>query len=39
MRVLIILGKYFLYVNVLNTLVYKFDDFILLVWEKINLVK
>ena len=27
---LIILGKYFLYVNALNTLIYKFDDFILI---------
>ena len=36
---LIILGKYFLYVNGLNTLIYKFDDFILLVREKINIEK
>ena len=36
---LIILGKYFLYVNALNTLIYKFDDFILLVREKINIEK
>ena len=36
---LIILGKYFLYVNALNTITYKFDDFVLLVREKINLEK
>ena len=36
---LIILGKYFLYANALNTLIYKFDDFILLVREKINIEK
>ena len=33
---LFILGTYFLYVNALNTLIYKFDDFILLVQEKLN---
>ena len=36
---LIILGKYFFYVNALNTLIYKFYDFILLVREKINIEK
>ena len=36
---LIILGKYFLNVNGLNTLIYKFHDFILLVREKINIEK
>ena len=36
---LIILGKYFLYVNVLNTITYRFDDFVSLVHEVINLEK
>ena len=36
---LIILGKYFLYVNALNTITYQFDDFVSLVHEKINLAK
>ena len=36
---LIILGKYFLYVNALNTITYQFDDFVSLVHEKINLEK
>ena len=36
---LIILGKYFLYVNALNTIKYKFDDFVSLVREKINIEK
>ena len=36
---LIILGKYFLYVNALNTLTHQFDDFVSLVREKINLEK
>ena len=36
---LIILGKYFLYVNTLNTITYQFDDFVSLVHEKINLEK
>ena len=36
---LIILGKYFLYVNALNTITYQFDDFVSLVREKINLEK
>ena len=36
---LIILGKYFLYVNALNTITYKFDDFVSLVREKINIEK
>ena len=36
---LIILGKYLLYVNVLNTITYRFDDFVSLVREKINLEK
>ena len=36
---LIILGKYFLYVNAVNKLIYKFDDFVSLVWEKINMGK
>ena len=35
----IILGKYFLYVNALNTITYQFDDFVSLVHEKINLEK
>ena len=30
-----ILGKYFLYVNTLNTIMYQFDDFVSLVHEKI----
>ena len=34
---LVILGKYFLYVNALNTIMYKFNDFVSLVREKINL--
>ena len=33
----IILGKYFLYVNALNTITDEFDDFASLVREKINL--
>ena len=36
---LIILGKYFLYVNALNTITYQFDYFVSLVREKINLEK
>ena len=36
---LISLGKYFLYVNTLNTITYQFDDFVSLVREKINLEK
>ena len=36
---LIILGKYFLYVNALNTITYQFDDFVSLVREKNNLEK
>ena len=36
---LIILGKYFLFVNALNTMKYKFDDFVSLVREKINIGK
>ena len=36
---LIILGKYFLYVKVLNTITYQFDDFVSLLHEKINLEK
>ena len=36
---LIILGKYFLYVNALNTTRYCFDDFVSLVRDKINLEK
>ena len=36
---LIILGKYFLYVNALNTISYCFDDFVSLVRNKINLEK
>ena len=36
---IIILGKYFLYVNALNTITYKFDDFVSLVREKINIDK
>ena len=36
---LIILGKYFLYVNALNTITYQFDDFVSLVREKIYLEK
>ena len=36
---LIILGKYFLYVNALNTIKYNFDDFASLVREKINIAK
>ena len=36
---LIILGKYFLYVNALNTIKYNFDDFASLVPEKINIEK
>ena len=36
---LIILGKYFLYVNALNTIRYCFDDFVSLVRDKINLEK
>ena len=36
---LITLGKYFLYVNVLNTITYWFDDFVSLVHEVINLEK
>ena len=36
---LVILGKYFLYVNALNTITYQFDDFVSLVREKINLEK
>ena len=36
---LIILGKYFLYVNALNTIRYCFDDFVSLVRVKINLEK
>ena len=32
----IILGKYFLYVNALNTITYEIDDFVSLVREKIN---
>ena len=36
---LIILGKYFLYVNILNTITYRFDDFVSLVHEVINLEK
>ena len=35
----IILGKYFLYVNALNTSTYRFDDFVSLVRDKINLEK
>ena len=36
---LIILGKYFLYVNALNTIKYNFDDFASLVRKKINIEK
>ena len=36
---LIILGKYFLFVNTLNNTTYDFDDFLSLVREKINLQK
>ena len=36
---LIILGKYFLYVNALNTIKYKFDEFVSLVREKTNIEK
>ena len=36
---LIILGKYFLYVNALNTITYKFNDFVSLVREKIIIEK
>ena len=36
---LLILGKYFLYVNTLNTIMYQFDDFVSLVHEKIYLEK
>ena len=36
---LIVLGKYFLYVNALNTTTYQFDDFVSPVREKINLEK
>jgi len=36
---LIILGKYFLYVNALNTIRYGFDDFVSLVRDKIKLEK
>ena len=36
---LIILGKYFLYVNAINTIMYQFDDFVSLVSDKINLEK
>ena len=36
---LLIFGEYFLYVNALNILIYKFDDFILRVREKINIEK
>ena len=35
----LILGKYFLYVNALNTITCKFDDFVSLVREKINIEK
>ena len=38
-HLIIILGKYFLYVNALNTITYQFDDFVSLVREKINLEK
>ena len=34
-----ILGKYFLCVNTLNTIMYQFDDFVSLVHEKIYLEK
>ena len=36
---LIILGKYFLYVNALNIITYKFNDFVSLVRGKINIEK
>ena len=36
---LISLGKYFLYVNALNTITYKFNDFVSLVRGKINIEK
>ena len=36
---LIILGKYFLYVNALNTITWRFDDCVSLVRDKIYLVK
>ena len=36
---LIVLGKYFLYVNALNNTTYEFDDFLSLVREKIKLEK
>ena len=36
---LIIWGKYFLYVNAINTITYQFDDFVSLVRDKINLEK
>ena len=36
---LIILGKYFLNVNDLNTIMYKFDDFVSLVRKRINVEK
>ena len=36
---LIILGKYFLYVNALNTITCRFDDFVWLARDKIYLEK
>ena len=36
---LIILGKYFLYVNALNTITYQFNDFVSLAPEKVYLEK
>ena len=39
LNLFMILGKYFLYVNTLNTIMYQFDDFVSLVHEKIYLEK
>ena len=39
LKILINLGKYFLYFNALNTITYQFDDFVSLVREKIYLQK
>ena len=36
---LIILGKYVLYVNALNTITYKFNDYLSLVRQKMNVEK
>ena len=36
---LIILGKYFLYVNALNTITYKFNDYLSLVRKRMNVEK